>query len=551
MHYQLKISNIKLLAIKSVLLCSILLAAVGCSAPIHVDLIVHNGVIYTLDENFAVAEAMAIKDGKIVEVGPENQILNKYTSDTKVDAEKSAIYPGFIDAHCHFLGFGLGQKYVDLKGTVSFEDVLNRIQGKTNLLSEEWIIGRGWDQNDWTDSDFPNNELLDQAFPDKYVALTRIDGHAMLVSANVLDLAGIDKNTVIAGGEILYEQGILIDAAMELVEKVLPKPNKNTKIEALLYAQNSCLGLGLTTVDDAGLSIEDINLINESHVNSILKMRIYAMYSASNEVLRNMSKLSIETDRLTAKSVKLYADGALGSRGASLKDPYSDDTATLGLLFNTSDSVERWAKACFDNGFQLNVHCIGDQSNHQVLTSMGKVLGGSNDRRWRIEHAQVIDSKDLQLFNAFNIIPSVQPTHATSDMLWAEDRLGKDRIKTAYAYKTLLNQNGLIALGTDFPVESNNPFETFYSAVYRKNAEQLPADGFLVDQALTREEAIKGMTIWAAISNFEEAKKGSLSAEKFADFVVLKYDLMKCTESEILNNYVIQTWINGELVFKR
>lgn len=523
----------------------------GCSAPIHVDLIVHNGLIYTLDENFTVAEAMAISDGKIVEVGPENQILNKYTSDTKVDAKKSAIYPGFIDAHCHFLGFGLGQNYIDLKGTVSFDDVLNRIQGKTNSLSEEWIIGRGWDQNDWTNTDFPNNALLNQTFPDKFVALTRIDGHAMLVSANVLALAGIDKNTKIAGGEILFEQGILIDAAMELVDEVLPKPNKNSKIEALLYAQNSCFSYGLTTVDDAGLSIDDIDLIIEMHANSTLKMRLYAMYSASGEVLRNMSSLGIETDRLTAKSVKLYADGALGSRGASLIEPYSDDTTSSGLLFISNDSIKRWAKACLDNDFQLNVHCIGDQSNHQVLTTMGKVLGGSNDRRWRIEHAQIVNSKDLQLFNTFNIIPSVQPTHATSDMYWAEDRLGKDRIKFAYAYKNLLNQNGLIALGTDFPVESNNPFETFYSAVYRKNAEQLPAKGFFIDQALTREEAIKGMTIWAAISNFEETKKGSLSAEKFADFVVLKYDLMKCSESEILSNYVIQTWIDGELVFNR
>lgn len=530
------------------------ISLLSCNEAIEVDTIIHNATIYTVDDIFSKHSAMAINDGIIVEIGAENQILNKYIATNKVDAKQQFVYPGFIDAHCHFMGYGIEKNRVNLAGTKSFKEVVDRIKEYIETHDTQWVLGRGWDQNDWPIQEFPTNDTLSKLFPNKFIAVRRIDGHAMLASKNVLEKAGINANTSIAGGEVILQNGkptgVLIDEAMTFVNNIIPEPNTDYLVEALNLAQTDCFALGLTSVSDAGLSVRNIHIIDSLQQTGILKMRMYAMLSADNSILHNLESLELHTDRLDVNSVKIYADGALGSRGAYLLSDYSDHENHRGLLITSEDSLKKWAKACFDANFQMNVHCVGDGANHLVLDAMGYNLQGTNDRRWRIEHAQVISDADMNKFSEYTIIPSVQPTHATSDMPWAEERLGHDRMHGAYAYQTLLNQNGMIALGTDFPVEEISPFKTFYAAVERKDADGNPPGGFIPGEALTREQTLRGMTIWAAVSNFQEQNRGSLEVGKFADFIILNDDLLHCTPEAILNAQVVQTWINGELVYK-
>ncbi|MDP4663908.1 MAG: amidohydrolase [Salibacteraceae bacterium] len=526
----------------------------SCSEAVVVDTIVHNASIYTIDDAFSKKEAMAIKDGLIVEIGAENQILNKYTAAQKIDAGQRAIYPGLIDAHCHFMGYGIEKTRINLVGTKSFEEVIDRISAYIDSTDTPWVLGRGWDQNDWENNDFPTNDTLNKLFPNHYIAVKRIDGHAYLATQNVMNLAGISASTSVNGGEIILfdnkPTGIVIDNAMQLITNIVPEPNHSFLAKALMTAQADCFKLGLTTVSDAGLSTEYINIIDSLQNIDLLKMRLYAMLSADDKLLHDLSGFKIQKPRLDVNAIKVYADGALGSRGAYLLEPYNDQHDHTGLLITGKDSLQKWAKACFDANFQMNVHCIGDGANQLVLDVMGSQLKGTNDRRWRIEHAQVVNENDLNKFSEFTIIPSVQPTHATSDMPWAEKRLGHDRIENAYAYRDLLQQNGIIALGTDFPVEEISPFKTLYAAVERKDKEGQPENGFLPEQKLTREEALKGMTIWAAITNFEDQNRGSLEVGKFADFVMIDTDLMTCSAPQILTAKVLQTWLNGELVYE-
>ncbi|MDP4843718.1 MAG: amidohydrolase [Salibacteraceae bacterium] len=526
----------------------------SCSEAVVVDTIVHNASIYTIDDAFSKKEAMAIKDGLIVEIGAENQILNKYTAAQKIDAGQRAIYPGLIDAHCHFMGYGIEKTRINLVGTKSFEEVIDRISAYIDSTDTPWVLGRGWDQNDWENNDFPTNDTLNKLFPNHYIAVKRIDGHAYLATQNVMNLAGISASTSVNGGEIILfdnkPTGIVIDNAMQLITNIVPEPNHSFLAKALMTAQADCFKLGLTTVSDAGLSTEYINIIDSLQNIDLLKMRLYAMLSADDKLLHDLSGFKIQKPRLDVNAIKVYADGALGSRGAYLLEPYNDQHDHTGLLITGKDSLQKWAKACFDANFQMNVHCIGDGANQLVLDVMGSQLKGTNDRRWRIEHAQVVNENDLNKFSEFTIIPSVQPTHATSDMPWAEKRLGHDRIENAYAYRDLLQQNGIIALGTDFPVEEISPFKTLYAAVERKDKDGQPENGFLPEQKLTREEALKGMTIWAAITNFEDQNRGSLEVGKFADFVMIDTDLMTCSAPQILTAKVLQTWLNGELVYE-
>ncbi|MEQ9187971.1 MAG: amidohydrolase [Cryomorphaceae bacterium] len=532
-------------------LCCLLL---GCSEQEHVDLIIHNATIYTVDDAFSKAEAVAIKDGKIVEVGAEHQIMNAYVAKEVVDARQGFLYPGLIDAHAHILGYAIERQRLDLTGTKSFDEVLDRISDYIAKVNSKWVQGRGWDQNDWEAKEFPTNDTLSTLFPDHYVALKRVDGHAYFVSDNVLQLAGIDGTTTVEGGKIILSNGkptgVLIDGAMQLVKDITPKPDKEFKSTALLNAQQKCFEAGLTSVCDAGLDVEDVALIDSLHQHG-LKIRVYAMYSAAPELMDNMAQYSIQTNRLTAKSIKVYADGALGSRGAKLLQPYVDDTLNSGLMITPSDSIRQWAEACFKAGFQLNVHCIGDGANRATLDVMGDVLKGTNDRRWRIEHAQVVHPDDRAKFGQFTILPSMQPTHATSDMYWAEKRLGADRISHAYALRSLMLQNGMIPLGTDFPVENISPIATFFAATVRRDGEGFPPGGFNSEEKLSREEALRGMTIWAAVANFEEASRGSIEVGKFADVVLMDRDLMKCDENEILGTKILRTWLNGELVHEQ
>ncbi len=533
-----------------------LLLMLSCSQKEKIDLLVYNATVYTIDSSFSMAEAIAVKDGKIIETGKSADLQNKYEAKEKADAGGKFIYPGFIDAHAHFFGYGLGLQTANLTGTESWEDILHRLSDFAKGLSkDEWLIGRGWDQNDWAVKDFPTNEKLNELYPDRPVFLTRVDGHAAIVNQKALDLAGIKAGEKLTGGEVEVKNGkltgILIDNAVDLVSSKIPSSTEAQYKEALMDAQQNCFAVGLTTVDDCGLSYEAVLYIDSLQKKGDLKMRIYAMLSDSKPNYDFIFKNGkIKTDRLNVRAFKVYADGALGSRGACLLQPYTDKPQWSGFLLSAQPHFDSVANIISQKGFQMCTHAIGDSGNRTMLTIYAKYLKGKNDLRWRIEHAQVINEQDFNLFGENNIVPSVQPTHATSDMYWAADRLGNERVKGAYAYKQLLQQNGWIPLGTDFPVEDISPFKTFYAAVIRKDAKGWPADGYQKENALTREEALRGMTIWAAKANFEENEKGSLEKGKFADFVILDKDLMKTGEKDLLNIKVLKTFSGGEEVYK-
>ena len=517
------------------------------------DLLVINAKIYTVDEEFSTAEAVAIKDGKFLAVGTTEALQEKYDATEVVDAAGKTILPGLIDAHAHFYGQGMNLQAVDLTETSSFEEVVNRIVEFQKQKNSEFIIGRGWDQNDWEVKEFPVKDTLDALFPDTPVAITRIDGHALLANQAALDAAGITPDTPAEGGEIEVKDGkltgILVDNPMALVENAVPATSTEDQITALLDAQKEVFQYGLTTINDAGLDRQVIQLIDSLQQAGALDVRIYAMISNTKDNLDYfLDKEPLKTDKLNVRSVKFYADGALGSRGAALKKPYSDKHDHFGALLSSVAEFKETAARIAASPYQMNTHAIGDSANVVVLKTYDSLLADAGDRRWKVEHSQVIDEEDFKYFSK-NIIPSVQPTHATSDMYWAQDRLGPEREKGAYAYKKLLDQAGIIALGTDFPVEKVSPFLTFYAAVTRKDTKDYPEGGYMPEQALSREEALRGMTIWAAYSNFEEDEKGSIEPGKFADFVILDKDLMNVPEAEITEMKANATYLAGKRVF--
>lgn len=517
------------------------------------DLIVFGGKIFTVDTDFSVRDAMVIRDGKILATGNEKALRRKYNFDKELDVSGQYVYPGFIDAHCHFVGYARSLQWADLVGTLSLDEVIERLKDHQKKSPRQWILGRGWDQNDWQDKRFPTRTKLDQAFPDQPVFLTRVDGHAALVNSVALKIAGITNKTKVSGGDIRKENGkvtgILVDNAIGLVRKYIPEPGAEEMEISLLEAEKNCFAVGLTTVTDAGLGYPTLKFLDSLQNAGILKMQIYAMLSPTEKNFEKFMDQGIyRTERLHIRSVKLYADGALGSRGACLFQPYTDDPGNSGFLVNTPEYLSRICKKAWDAGYQVNTHCIGDSANHLMLKIYASLLKGKNDRRWRIEHAQVIAPDDFHLFGDFSVIPSVQTTHATSDMYWAGKRLGPERLKGAYAYKQLLEQNGWLPNGSDFPVEDINPLLGFFAAVFRQDTSGYPPGGFQPENALTRKEALKAMTIWAAKADFEEDIKGSLEAGKQADFVVLNENLMEVPPETIPRIKVQATYINGKQV---
>ncbi|MBT8283799.1 MAG: amidohydrolase [Flavobacteriaceae bacterium] len=508
-----------------------------------------NAHIYTVNDSFDTAEALAVKEGKIIALGTNEEIQGKYQGDKVIDASGKTVIPGLIDAHCHFYGLGLNQLKVDLVGTGSYEEVLERVKKFQDQNPSNFIQGRGWDQNDWEVKEFPTKEELDALFPDIPVALERVDGHAYLVNQKALDLAGINQATTVQGGEIIKKNGkisgVLIDNPMAMIDKIIPPPTREMNIKALKDAEELCLDYGLTTVNDAGLMKSTIELIDSLQQEGELSIRVYAMVSNSPENVDHFLKKGIvKTDRLNVRSVKVYGDGALGSRGAALREPYSDQPGHFGAMVTPVEDIEALAMRIAASDYQMNTHAIGDSANIAVLRAYKKALAGKDDRRWKIEHAQVISAEDFDYFKE-GIIPSIQPTHATSDMYWAEDRLGPERVIGAYAFKTLLDKAGMVALGTDFPVEKVSPFLTFYASVARKDLEGYPEGGFQMNDALSREETLKGMTLWAAYSNFEEDEKGSLEVGKVADFVILSEDIMEIPLEKIPDLEAEKVFING------
>ena len=528
-----------------------------CSSCINqrVDLIVHHAQIYTVNNEFATAEAMAVQDGKIVAVGTNDEILKEYKSDSLVDAKGSAVYPGFIDAHAHFLGYGQSLYAVDLMFVPSWEEAIERVKDfAAKHPGKGWIKGRGWDQNRFPGKQFPTNAELNALFPDRPVILERVDGHASIANDFALNIAGVKPGQSIEGGQFMMQDGkltgLLIDNAVRVVERNVPDATKNDYKDWLTAAQQNCFATGLTTITDCGLSPSDIDYIDALHKSNDLKMRLYVMLSDKPEsyASKYFTSGGYITERLSVKGVKVYGDGALGSRGACLLHPYSDKPDWSGFLLSSPAHFDSIAAKLINTDFQMCTHAIGDSANRTILNIYAKYLKGKNDKRWRIEHAQIVHPNDFHMFGDNSIVPSVQPTHGTSDMYWAGDRLGAERLKGGYAYKQLLEQNNWLPLGTDFPVEEINPFKTFLAAVVRQDSKGFPVGGFQMENALTREQTIRGMTIWAAKANRMEKQVGSLEVGKKADFIILDKDLMKVSTDIILQVKVLKTYLNGERV---
>lgn len=518
------------------------------------DLIITNARIYTVNRNFDTAESMAISKGKILAVGKSAYILKKYQSKNIQNLQGKTVFPGLIDAHCHFTGFATDKWKCELWGTKSWDEIVDRITEYSKTAPKEWLYGRSWDQNDWAIKEFPTKEKLDQLFPDRPVYLKRIDGHAAIANQKALDIAGITTDSKILGGEIEIKSGkltgILIDNAMLLVEKFIPEIEESEAIQYFSALQKECFSYGLTSLHDCGITERTLDLLERAQSKGELQMKIFALMEDNPDYYDRWVKKGRYTHKnITVGGFKVYSDGALGSRGANLIHDYSDKKGWRGFLLSERTHFENLARKLKNSNLQMCTHAIGDSANRTILQIYGDVLGTKNDRRWRIEHAQIVDQNDFGLFGKYSIIPSVQPTHATSDMYWAEDRLGKDRLHFAYAYQDLLKQNGWLPLGTDFPVEEISPLKTFHSAVARKDSKNYPANGFQKENALTREQAIRGMTIWAAKAAFQENEIGSLEVGKSADFIILDQDLMTVPENQILRTKVLETFSSGKKVF--
>lgn len=511
---------------KGLVLLLILAVTSACMKGKSVDLIVHNAKIITMVDGQNAQEAMAIKDGKIVEIGPERQIMNKYSADEVVDAEQKEVYPGFTDAHGHMMSYARMLLSVDLVGTTSMEELLVRVEKYDQKKGLPFIVGRGWDQSLWFSNALPTNELLSKKFPNKPVVLHRIDGHAALANDKALELAGITASTKVDGGEVSVVNGkctgLLLDNAVTKVMAPIPDFNPKAIRTALKEVQQELFQFGITGVHEAGVSAADFRLLRGMCKNDALSLNLYVMLFPTAENIQFAKEHGILVENnLVVRSFKVMGDGALGSRGAYLKNPYTDDPSSHGLLTTSVAEMRNYASIAQQTGYQLNIHAIGDATNRLVMEIVSEFTKRNKDHRWRLEHAQVIDPADFELLATSGVIPSIQPTHAVSDQRWAFNRLGKQRMRGAYAYKSLLNQAGIVAIGTDFPVELPNPFLTLQAAIKRTNSEGDPIGGFMPEEALTLEECLKGMTLGAAMAAFQENQLGTLEKGKDATFVIL------------------------------
>jgi predicted amidohydrolase YtcJ len=540
--------------LKNLLLALIAGLISSCSSKDKADVIVINAKVYTVNADFAVAEAFAVKDGKFIKVGTSKEIQNGFDAKEIIDAQGKAVYPGFYDAHAHFPSLAQFLGEANLNGAKSFEEVIERLKAYEKLHPEKtWIIGGGWDQNLWPGKQFPTKDLLDIAFPDKAVFLSRVDYHAAVVNSKTLSLNNITEAKEIPGGIIggtgKIPNGLLIDNAVDLIQ--LPALSDAEYLERLQTAQDSLFSVGLTSIVDAGLPVYSIDTLINIYKKGHLKIRNYAMVAANPKSIDEfISRGFYESDRFEVKSFKIMGDGALGSRGACLLDHYHD-APTRGFLLASPAELNGMIEKIANSPFQANAHAIGDSANRILLDLYGRHLTNNTNRRWRIEHAQILHPQDFEKFERFHVIPSVQPTHATSDMYWAKDRLGAERMKGAYAYKKLLTAYGKLAIGSDFPVEHFNPMYGFHAAVARVDAKGYPTGGFQMEDVLTREEALKGMTIWAAYANFQEYRRGSIEKGKDADFIVLEEDIMNAPLEKLRNVKTLRTVVNGETVFER
>jgi len=545
------------------------LAPVALGAQMRADLVLVNGKIYTVDNARPLASALAVRGGKVMFVGSDVEARRLGSrSATVIDLGGRTVFPGFIDAHAHLLGLGNLLRRVNLAGSSSYDEVIARVKAFSKEVKPgEWILGRGWDQTRWPGREFPTHDALSRAFPNNPVVLDRVDGHAILANAKAMELARVTAATTDpAGGRIIRlasgaPSGVFVDNAEDLIGRTIPASTRADTRKAILAAIAEANRWGLTGVHDAGASAETIGIYEELAKAGNYNLRNYVMLSdpgapalpgRGNPYIRRGPQSALYDGHLWIRAIKLYADGALGSRGAALLAPYADEPANSGLLVSTPDHIQAMAASGLRSGFQVNIHAIGDRGNRIALDAIEWALGlvPRANHRFRIEHAQVVSPEDIPRFAKLGVIPSMQPTHQTSDMGWAETRVGPQRIRGAYAWRSLLNTGVIIPSGTDFPVEEVNPLLTFHAAVTRQDPNNLPPGGWYPEQKMTREEALQSMTIWAAYAGFQESVLGSLTPGKFADFVVLDRDIMRIPDTEILGTRVVSTWIGGKRVYE-
>lgn len=540
-------------------------AAQAPSAPRPADLVVTNARVYTVDDVRPIAEAFAVRDGRVLFVGSAREALALKGPATRVlDVDGRTVVPGLVDAHAHLLGLGESLRRVVLQGTRSYDEVVARVVERARQLpAGSWILGRGWDQNDWVDTRFPTHEALSRAVPNHPVVLTRVDGHAVLANAAAMRAAGITAATRDPeGGRVERDArseptGVFVDNAENLLSRSIPSATRDEQRRALLEAVKEANRWGLVGVHDAGASRGTIDLYEALAREGKLDLRVYVMISDDSADIAHYAargpQSALYDGRVWIRAIKLYADGALGSRGAALLAPYADDPKNSGLLVSAPEHLQRVVARALRDGFQVNTHAIGDRGNRIVLDAIERALTQTPvaDHRFRIEHAQVVAPADIPRFARLGVIPSMQAVHQTSDMYWAPDRLGPARVLGAYAWRSLLNTGVIIPNGSDFPVEDVNPLLSFHSAVSRQDANDWPAGGWFATERMTRAEALRSMTIWPAAASFQERIAGSISPGKFADFVVLDRDIMTVDERDILGTRVQATYIGGKAVYER
>jgi predicted amidohydrolase YtcJ len=530
------------------------------------DLILHNAKIYTADSRTPRAEAIAIRGDRIAAVGSSADIQKLKGAATKVvDARGAAILPGLHDSHGHFTGLGASLQVLQLRGTASWEQIVGMVRRRAaSARPGEWIQGRSWDQNDWAVKEFPSHEMLSNAAPNNPVYLTRVDGHAAMVNKAALDAAGVNKDTRDPeGGRIIRDAqgnptGVLVDQAMRLVSRNIPRVSPEQLEEQILLADAEARRLGLTMVHDAGANTEVVDAYKRLVDSGKLQTRLYVMLRGPMEMLKPHFEKGPITNygnhRLAVRAVKISADGALGSRGAALLEPYADEPGNSGLLVNPPEEVYAQTLAASRAGFQMCVHAIGDRANRMVMDTFERVqkeVPGSRELRMRNEHAQILDATEIPRFAKLNVIASMQATHATSDLPWAPARLGPARIEEgAYVWQKLLKSGAIIANGSDFPVEEPNPMLGFYAAITRQDPSGNPPNAWQPDQRMSREETLKSFTIDAAFAAHAEKELGSLAPGKLADLIVLSKDVMTVAPKEILSTTVTTTVIGGKIVYE-
>jgi predicted amidohydrolase YtcJ len=547
------------------------LAPVFAAAQSRPALILYNARIYTVDPAKPVASAVVIRGDRVAFVGSDAE-ARVFAGKGAVsrDMEGRTVFPGFADAHIHVLGVGQALRRVDLVGVKTYEEVVSRVVARSrDTKPGEWILGRGWDQNLFPSREFPSHDELSRALPNNPVVLTRIDGHALLANAKAMALAGVTARTQDpVGGRIVRDAagnptGVFVDNAKSLVERAVPSSSRDELKKALVAAIENLNSWGLTSAHDAGEGPTVTGIYEELARAGQLNVRSYVMLSdpdvsdsaswanTKNPFIKRGPQSALYNGHLWIRAIKLYADGAMGSRGAALLAPYSDDPGNVGLLVSTPEHLRGTAEMALRNGFQVNVHAIGDRGNRIVLDAFDSALEKypRADHRFRIEHAQTLSPTDIPRFARLGVIPSMQSSHQTSDMGWVERRLGPERVKGAYAWRSLLETGTIIPNGTDAPVERVNPFITFHSAVTRQSPDNQPPGGWFPEQRMTREEALRSMTIWPAYAAFQEKEMGSITPGKYADFVVLDQDIMRVPDTDIMKTKVLFTYVGGKVVY--